>query len=256
MKSPSQHAHAGCPLFESPAGVCSLSPHPLPFAIPCESSKHFYAFPLPLSGPERCAWVEAAALFPCSFLTSASCSLLPVIMRSSRSAGISSPGSPAGPAALRARLGSAPRAGELITAALQSRLREQTAATSRAPASRSRRLAEGDPPAGGNWPSGGKREVVWGVFLWRGIAAGWSWQGKVERVHLLRVAPEPSEPAGWVALGWGVGEGHRWSLAFKQGSVRFQVCCERQPRQQRSLVGQVYAARTRTAKNTLWGFAG
>lgn len=50
----------------------------------------------------------------------------------------------------------------------------------------------------------------------------------------------------------GVGEGHRWSLAFKQGSVRFQVRCERQPRQQRSLVGQVYAARTRTAKeNTL-----
>lgn len=107
VKSPSQHAHTGCPLLESPAGVCSLSPHPLPFAILCESSKHFYAFLLPLSGPKKCAWVEAAALFPCSFLTSASCSLLPVIMWSSRSAGISSPANPAGSTVLSAQLSSA-----------------------------------------------------------------------------------------------------------------------------------------------------
>lgn len=248
MKSPSQHAHAGCPLFESPAGVCSLSPHPLPFAILCESSKHFYAFLLPLSGPKRCAWVEAAALFPCSFLTSASCSLLPAILRRSRSAGISSPGSPG-----CCELG---WAGELITAGLQSRLGQQpweTAAASRAPASYSRSLAEGDPSAGGNRPRWGERGGGLGSFL---IQGGCCW---------MEVAGTGGPCSWWIAasgfravkarrLGCaqGVGEGHRWSLAFKQGSVRFQVCCERQPRQQRSPLGQVYAARTRTAKaNTL-----
>lgn len=92
VKSPPRHAQAGSPLLERRAGICSLSPHPLPFAILCESSKHFYAFLLLLSGPKKCAWVEAAAPFPRSFLTSASCSLLPAIMWSSRSAGISFPG--------------------------------------------------------------------------------------------------------------------------------------------------------------------
>jgi len=100
VKSPPWHAHAGSPLLEHRAGICSLSPHPLPFAILCKSSKQFYAFLLPLSGPKKCAWVEAAAPFPCSFLTSASCSLLPTIMWSSRSAGISFPGNAAGSAVL------------------------------------------------------------------------------------------------------------------------------------------------------------
>lgn len=74
VKSPPRHAHAGSPLLQRRAGICSLSPNPLPFAILCESSKHFYAFLLPLSGPKKCAWVGAAAPFPRSFLTSASCS--------------------------------------------------------------------------------------------------------------------------------------------------------------------------------------
>lgn len=188
MKSPSQHAHAACPLLESPAGVCSLSPHPLPFAIPCESSKHFYAFLLPLSGPKRCAWVEAAAPFPCSFLTSASCSLLPVIMRSSRSAGISSPGSPAGPTVLsvsRALGGGLGNSLQLITPALQSRLGKQPRGKPQPPAALPLPTAAGwQRAAGGNWPRGGWG-VVWGVFLSSGACC---WMEVAGAPHSLWIA--------------------------------------------------------------------
>lgn len=79
----------------SSSSVCSCSPHLLPFATFCKTSKCFYAFLLPLSGPEKSARVEAAAPFPRSFLTSASCSSLPAMMWSLSSAEISFPGNTA-----------------------------------------------------------------------------------------------------------------------------------------------------------------
>lgn len=226
MKSPSQHAHAACPLLESSAAVCSLSPHPLPFAILCESSKHFYAFLLPLSGPKRCAGVGAAAVFPCSFPNKCFLLLAAVIVRGSRSAGISSAGSAA------VLCASAWLTHYCCSPAISAaEAAWETAATSRAPASYSGAWLSPLQGEMGQARRNGAASGSLGVCLSTGVCC-WMEVAGTRGPRSLWVAESRCRASKARGLGHsqGLGEGHRWSLAFTQGSVWCQLCCERQPR--------------------------